>query len=178
MATSKHLEGLTTGFKANIIELLERLRKANVVMIPYEGIRTPQTQAKLWRQSRSTRDVQDALARMKEPAPWLASVLDGVGPCNGPHVTNALPGNSWHQWGLAVDCYWADRPGHAEWSVSKGGRRNGYRLYGAEAARLGLMSLGEVHNWDWPHVQQPVASAPTSTKGWAAIDAAMKERFG
>ena len=43
-----------------------------------------------------------------QKANFLASVLDGVGPQHGPHVTNALPGLSWHQWGEAVDCFWTE----------------------------------------------------------------------
>lgn len=57
-------------------------------------------QAKLWRQSRAIQEITAAIKKLASAkANFLASVLDGVGPQHGPHVTNALPGPSWLRWG-------------------------------------------------------------------------------
>jgi len=77
--------------------------------------------------------------------------------------TKALPGNSWHQWGEAVDC----DPVH-----NRG-------IYGEEARRLGL-TCGD--RWaglhDPRHVQlRPESSPRANGMTWPIIDAEMQKRF-
>ncbi len=79
--------------------------KHNINMIPTFGIRTLSDQAKLWRQSRSSLEINQEIQKLKASnCDYLANILISVGPQNGPHVTNSLPGLSWHNWGEAIDC--------------------------------------------------------------------------
>lgn len=80
----------------------------NLHVVVYE--RSPWEQARLWRQSRSTFKVNQQKSILRAAgAPWIAQVLEDVGPQReGPWRTNALPGQSWHQWGEAADVYVID----------------------------------------------------------------------
>ena len=174
---SRSLSTLDPEFRERLEVLLEACAARGVDMRPYCTERSPSDQARLWRQSRSTSEI-DKAARMlvDADAHWLAGVLLSVGPQSGKWATNALPGQSWHQFGLACDSYWL-KDGIAQWSAAKGGNANGYRVMAEEASRLGLRSLGDIG--DFPHVQGPADSSPRSAgMTWAEIDEAMRERFG
>jgi hypothetical protein len=45
----------------------------------------------------------------------MVSCFEKAGPKSGNWATNALPGLSWHQYGLAVDCYLVDAGGNPTW---------------------------------------------------------------
>lgn len=155
------------------------LEERNVKMVPYFGLRTPAEQAKLWRQSRTTADVKEAIAKLKaEKAPYLASVLEKGAPANGPWATNALPGQSWHQFGEGVDCYW-EVNGSPVWSASQiihGYPTNGYAHYSNFCQSFGLTSLASIG--DYGHLQLRAGSGPHKIMSWPDIDKAMKEKFG
>ena len=97
---------------------------------------------------------------------------------SGRHVTDAIPGLSWHQWGEAFDSFWVV-DGEAEWSTTREiNGLNGYRVYAVEAERLGLTAGGHWTNFkDWPHVQLRSASSPKSVFTIQEIDREMRERF-
>lgn len=168
MATNLSL--LVPEFKALVEKGLELCSDSGLEMRPICAIRTPQEQAKLWRQSRSLEEIRIKLSvlRMGE-ADFLADCIERVGPQNGPQVTKALPGFSWHQWGEAVDCMWIIN-GKAEWNDL-----TGYKKY-AEIMRSVGIKPGADFN-DFPHIQfrkQEISSLFTLKQ----IDAAMKEKFG
>lgn len=131
---------------------------------------SPQNQARLWRQSRNTADVRDAVAFLRHHgAPWLAGVLEGVGPiATGPRVTGALPGLSWHQHRRAVDVVWLV-DGKANWSTGQG---SGYRVWREECIRVGLHRGPES---DWAHMQEPAAGGPSM--GWPELDDVMRREW-
>lgn len=85
--------------------LIQNCANKGIKIVPVSGLRTLQEQAILWRQSRSTEtiNVQIAIYRNND-CDYMADLLEGVGPHEGAHVTNALPGYSWHNWGQALDC--------------------------------------------------------------------------
>ena len=174
------LDGLNQEFRAKIDDLVGRLRGIGVEMRPYFALRSPAEQASLWRQSRSTEEISAAVKRLQDAgAQYLAKVLCDVGPCHGMHVTNSLPGLSWHQWGEAVDCFWAVN-GKAEWSSSiiiDG--VNGYVMMANEAEKIGLTAGGRWPKFkDWPHVQMRVSGSPIA-EGMTLqeIDHEMQQRF-
>ena len=175
------LEGLEPKIYEMTSSLLDSLKSAGVEMRPCVAIRTPTEQAKLWRQSRSIEEIVSAIARLRNGgASYLAHVVDAVGPQHGPPVTQALPGLSWHQWGEAVDCFWAVNGG-AEWSTSKIlDGINGYKIYASRAKEFGLVAGGLWRSFkDWPHVQLRQQGSPTAAGySLAEIDKAMKTRFG
>lgn len=174
------LNQLTPAFRSKIADLLNRCKAKGFEMRPYMALRTPQEQAKLWRQSRSTEEINQKIAYFNENgAPYLASVLNNIGPQHGKEVTKAPPGLSWHQWGEAVDCFWLVNGG-AEWSATKKiNDINGYQLFAAEAVSIGLTAGGLWPKFkDWPHIQLQKANNPLSVMTLPEIDKEMKKRFG
>jgi hypothetical protein len=180
---SRDLFSLVPDFREAIGRVLSSCYEQGFEMRPYFTVRDPWTQARLWRQSRSIEEIMRAIRDLeKNGAAFLADVLRSVGPQQGPHLTDALPGLSWHQWGEAVDCYWY-LDGEAEWSTRRkvklndGREINGYRLYGEIAVAQGLTSGGFWHNLvDWPHIQKR-SGAILGDYAWPDIDREMQERF-
>ena len=168
-------------FKTKVLQLLEQCKsREGIRMYPNEGLRDPFKQAKYWRQSRPSGEIQAKITELKKQgALFLAHCIDSVGPQNGPHATDAIPGLSWHQWGEALDCFWLvdDK---AEWSTTrlvKG--KNGFHVYASLASAAGLTAGGLWTSFkDWPHVQLRKASSPLDNFTLQQIDAAMRERFG
>ncbi len=175
------LDGIDAGFRSQLEALLANLKARGVEMRPVQALRSPREQAVLWRQSRSAEEIAAGIARLKAgKADFLASVLESVGPQHGPHVTNSLPGLSWHQWGEAVDCFWAVN-GKAEWSTTLMlDGINGYRVYAATARDMKLEAGGLWTGFqDWPHVQiRPAPSPLAAGLTLAEIDTEMRKRFG
>jgi len=181
---SRDMNDLAPAFRQKAEELLQTLSDRGVPMYPFFTLRHPLEQARLWRQSRSKHEIDQAIADLRaEKADYIADRLEEAGPQDGPWVTNALPGNSWHQYGEAIDCFWAiDLDGNgvvdACWDTERTDYGvNGYREYARYADTLGL-TPGATFD-DWPHVQARPASSPyREGMTWDRIDAVMKERFG
>jgi peptidoglycan L-alanyl-D-glutamate endopeptidase CwlK len=76
-------------------------------LLIYCTYRSPIEQAKLYRQSRSTVEIDRKATMLTDRGfDFLAAILWGVGPQAGrlgSHVTKAGPGESWHQYKLAFD---------------------------------------------------------------------------
>lgn len=171
---------LVPDFRSKLNGLLQACKGNGVEMRPYFGIRPPFEQAKFWRQSRTREEIMAKIGWLRaQGAPFLAECLESVGPQNGPQVTNAIPGLSWHQWGEAVDCVWVV-DGKSEWSTQKKvGGVNGYTVYADQASALGLDPGGRWKSLkDWPHVQMRKTSSPAKIYSIAEIDNQMKAKFG
>jgi hypothetical protein len=174
---SRDLTLLTEEFQIDVGKLMRECTIIGVTMTPYFTLRTVWEQARLWRQSRPFSKIELTVATLRqEGGEYLAGIIEEVGSCNGPHVTNAIPGNSWHQFGQAVDCFWNVR-GDAEWSATvKIDEINGYHVYAESAVELGLRPGS---TWgDWPHVQKPKESAPNKLMSWENINEIMSDQFG
>ncbi len=174
------LDQLVPDFRPVVINLLFRCMQRGVEMRPYFTLRDPFEQARLWRQSRSTAQIEAKIAEFEQDgADFLAHCLRSVGPQHGDPVTNTPPGFSWHQWGEAVDCFWLV-DGKAEWSARKTiDGLNGYHVYAEEAAQLELTPGGHWRSFkDWPHVQFRAASNPGKLMSVTDIDVQMRMRFG
>lgn len=114
-----NLNDLVPELRPLVTQLLDKCAARNVRMVPNQTLRSPAQQAKYWRQSRSLVEINQAIAMLRAAgASYLADVLESVGPQSGDEVTKVLPGNSWHQWGEAIDCFW-EVDGKAEWSTTK-----------------------------------------------------------
>lgn len=139
---------LNNSFSIKLQNLLNICEKEGIIMKPYSGFRSLTDQAKIWRQSRSTTEVNDEINKLNtNGAPYLASVIQNVGPQKmGPELTNAIPGYCWHNYGQAMDCY-LEENGQANWN----GEAQGYKVYGQLAAESGLKWGGDFGDWD--HVQ-------------------------
>jgi peptidoglycan L-alanyl-D-glutamate endopeptidase CwlK len=169
---SQHLENLRPEFREKVEILLANCRKQGVVLRPFYGVRSLDEQARLWRQSRSRAEIERAIAFLqKQAAPKIAEILESVGPQIGRWATNALPGESWHQWGEAVDCFVYDEEAKkAVWSA----KHEGYRIYGEEARKLGLVSGYFWQSQDAVHVQLR-AEKVTKQYSWRQIQEKLLE---
>lgn len=180
---SRSLDDLTPEFKTKVESVLAIAATRGVIMKPFFTLRSVYDQAKLWRQSRTTAEIRGAIDMLhKNGAPFLASVLDGVGPQSGRWATNALPAFSWHQHGEAVDCYW-DVFGKTEWNATHD-PDNGYEVYATLAKEQGLEAG---HFWsakakDSVHIQLRAGSVEKMLErhglSMTDLDNMMKEKFG
>jgi len=180
MSTINDLKLLEPAFLVKVEKARSACAARGIVMVSFETIRTPHLQAKYYRQGRTRTQVEQAIDNLEKwGAPWLASVLENVGPQTGKRITGALPGQSWHHFGRAIDCYWdADpKPGlQLNWDVNaKVNGLNGWRVWAEEATRAGLVAAGPWFG-DWPHVQDTKQSKPPYS--WPELDRLMKARFG
>lgn len=84
---------------------IEACENAGLPILVYCTYRSPIEQAILFRQSHSKAKVEAKIAELS-PWPYLAKILIDVGPQKTlkKPVTNAGPGQSMHQYGLAYDC--------------------------------------------------------------------------
>ena len=170
---------LVPEFREKVEQLLANCKKLGYEMRPTETLRHPLIQAKYWRQSRTTQVINSKIIELQHAgAPFLATCIENAGSQSGPHVTNSIPGFSWHQWCEAIDCHWLLN-GKAIWDTQlliNGS--NGYRVYAEEAAKLGL-DAGML--WkkfpDAPHVQLRTIAAPYKLYSLKQIDAEMSKRF-
>ena len=165
---ARDLDSLVPDFRGVAQRLLEACSRAGYEMIPFFTLRTPEEQARLWRSSRSKDEVVAGIDWLnKNGAPWLASVLDGIGPQFAKaESTKAYPGFSWHQWGEAMDCYWLEN-GKARWDGL------GYHVYKEQGESQGLTLI----SWERCHVQLRPESHPGKIWLIPEIDRIMKERF-
>jgi peptidoglycan LD-endopeptidase CwlK len=173
------LDSLVDGFQQKVIQLIQNCEQGGIIMQPYFTLRDPFKQAEFWRQSRTTFEIQKKIEELKQSgAFFLAHCIESVGKKYGEHVTNAIPGLSWHQWGEAVDSVWVVNK-KSEWSTQitiKG--LNGYMVYADEAKKLGLDSgFFWTKFKDSPHVQFRKAPSPLVELTLIQIDAEMEKRF-
>lgn len=171
---------LDPAFAPQVVQLHEDCRANGTPMRSFFTLRTPEKQAELWRQSRTRTQVEAGIAWLRGAgAPTIAYIIETVGPQHGRWATNAVPGNSWHQWGTANDSF-ALVEGRQSWDTIPGqigGPGDAYyRFYAERAAELGLTSLGP-RLGDWVHVQAFPRSAPSREFSWPQIDAEMRRRF-
>ncbi len=104
---SRDLSLLQPKFKDKIDLILFNCKKEGYILTPFCTERNPWEQARLWRKSRTTEQVKKKISFLNsKKAYFLARVLDEVGPQKiGGWKTNSLPGTSWHQFGMAIDCF-------------------------------------------------------------------------
>lgn len=165
------LTKLAPAFHTKLVAAIAEAKAAGVEMVPYVTERSPWDQAREWRKSRSGAEVKAAIDMLKNSgAPFLAKCLEEVGPQpSGPWATNALPGQSFHQWGTACDLYWK-KDGKAEWSDM-----TGYAAFAAICKRMGLNPGYYWSSRDAVHVQLSADNKPNVA--WPALDRAMKTLF-
>lgn len=168
---SRNLSDLKPEFLQKIKFLIANCELRGIKMIPYLTYRSPKEQAKLWRQGRSTTTIKAKIKELKaQHCDYIADLIESVGPQAGTgKVTNALPGQSFHQFGEAVDFYWEKEKGTACWNHNELNQDglNGYKVLHEEAHKLNLytVTLDNGGNVDWPHIQfSPSGKPPYSLK--------------
>lgn len=165
---------LTDSFRTRLIPMLEDCKAQGFEMVPYVTLRHPLEQAKLWRQSRTTAEIIAKIKYLKDyGAPFLAQCIQSVGvQPTKPHVTNAVPGLSWHQFGRAADCFWRVPmvSGAATYWVGEG-----FDVFAKTIREHGL-TCGDSWN-DKDHVQDVAISSPLGLYSLKEIDRMMKDKF-
>jgi peptidoglycan L-alanyl-D-glutamate endopeptidase CwlK len=131
-------------------QLIQTMKDKGYEINPYYGLRTLEEQAKFYRRSRPTHVVNIAIQNLRDQGcDYLADIMTSVGPQPyGPWATDALPGESYHEWGLAMDCLLT--PGAA----------SDYEIYAETARDLGLTAGYYFHDCDMGHVQLGSTNLP------------------
>lgn len=167
------LDTLTPIFKEKVIQLLDNCKKRGAVLFTYTYIRDPWQQARLYRQSRTKSQINNAIKMLKDnKADFLAQVMEEVGVQYGRWASNSLPGCSWHQFENAIDSFVVDK-GVAVWRRSN----IGYQIYAEEAVKLGLTAGMYFSRSDAVHVQMDNCNVLQKYGNWSEIDRLMQIRF-
>lgn len=145
MQTSLDFTLLDFQFNDIVQKLLTSCVSAGLDCRPTSGFRSLESQARLWRRSRSRAEVEAELSRLRsEEGGFLADVLEGVGPQKTDKwATNCIPGFSWHNWGQALDCLL-----FRDDSMIENGDDPHYKTYGDLAKNLGLRWGGDFTGLD------------------------------
>ena len=161
------LDDLAPDMVARTIDVLDACARQGVRMVPYMGTRSAEVQARFWRQSRTSEVIGGRCSLLrKRQVGKLADLIEGVGPQSGRWATNALPGQSAHQYGLAVDCFLLLENGVAEWD----GNASGYEVYARAAEGAGLVA-GLTFD-DPVHIE--ARERPYDPKDWLSIQTALE----
>jgi hypothetical protein len=173
---SRELEDLNPGFKEKVDLLLKRCFNDGIVMRPFFTLRSVYDQAKLWRQSRCWEEISNKIEFLiSQEAYFIVDVLQSVGPTNGRWATNAIPGQSIHQYGYATDCYNLVKGDNSRYIANWDGDSNAYKIYAHHAKDLGMNAGYFWNKKDSVHVECSNFSIP---KDWKIIDEMMKDKFG
>ena len=104
---SRSIDDLVPEMGEKTRHVVELCAERGVDLLVYCTLRTLQEQAILFRKTRTRWAIEQKMMKLQERGfPFLAEVLEGVGPQDGPlgrHVTNAGPGESWHNYARAFD---------------------------------------------------------------------------
>lgn len=173
---SRDLTLLQPVFLEKLESALAEAKRQDVHMVPFDARRDVWQQARLWRRGRTSAQIRERVASLRAAnAGYLADVIESVGPQKGKWATNAIPGMSWHQWGLACDFYWdkngPDVPGGIEWNDL-----TGYKAFALIAQKAGLTSGFFWKSRDAVHIQLPAEAKPVGTL--ADISKAMLNLYG
>ncbi len=129
----------------------------------YCTLRPLEEQARLYRQSRSRREINRKKLKLQNRGfDFLAEILENVGPCYGRHVTNAGPGESWHNYGQAWDAV----PligGKPAWNYLEA--RDYWDAYGEAVRQAGMQWAGDWTRFrEYPHAQLKPGGNPLKTQ--------------
>src|SRR4051794_36330796 len=165
------LNELIPEFRANVTRGLAALAGEGLPFKPYFTLRDPVKQAGFWRQSRSKAVVDDKLQELTGlGCDFIVACFEKAGSQNGPRVTGALPGESWHQWGEAVDCFLEDAAGNAIWESPK------YARFGTVGDSNGMWWGGHFNDND--HWQHRRVEPPDVFGNIKRINDALRDRWG
>ena len=169
---------LSVEFQKKLDQLIKESSKAGRDVRFAATLRGPAMQARLWCRSRCVEEVQNAKQLMGYTAPKLASLLSEEFCGLGPPATCNLPGQSWHQWGQAVDIY-VVVGGVAVWEGSIA------KSVAQLAQKIGMFHSYFQRAWwmqkrHW-HVQLRPQETPLLIRGlcdsWSELQKYMEERF-
>tara|TARA_R110000751_G_scaffold101559_4_gene195703 strand:+ start:4414 stop:4953 length:540 start_codon:yes stop_codon:yes gene_type:complete len=161
---NEHVESVTVETQIKILETVRICTTHYGIAIQvYCGLRTCETQAKLYRQSRTRPEIMQKVQSYNDKGfPMLGEALMAAGPQSGvlgKHVTKAGPGESWHQYGEAVDCV-PVKNGKAIWESDE----PEWEIFGSAAEHCGLHWSGRWKKFkETAHVQVKAGGNPLSS---------------
>ena len=173
---SRDLDLLTPNFKILVEKVILSCEKRKVKLVPYSTLRGPLYQSRQWVKGRSRIQILAMIENFKnlgcpnmrksleqafleKPRKDLSSI-----------VTHSLPGESWHQWGEAVDMF-VEKKGKPDWTSEKY-----YKIYREEAEKLGLTSGGSFRKLVEPvHIQLSSLGKPQAS--FFTLDNRLGEKF-
>ncbi|MCW8330948.1 M15 family metallopeptidase [Photobacterium sp. SDRW27] len=143
-------------------------------LLIYCTLRPLEEQARLFRQSRSRQQIDLKSQKFRSRGlVFLADILESVGPCYGDHVTNAAPGESWHNYGQAFDAV----PligGKPAWNYMKA--RSYWDAYGEAVRQTGLYWAGDWQRFrEYPHAQLNPGGNPLKSMNADEVYTALQE---
>lgn len=160
-------------FRDGIDRLITLCSNSGLVVRLSSGLRTPLEQAALWRKGRAIEVIQQKICWLRDKdCDYLANCLLAVGPQDGEWVTNALPGDSWHNWGEAADFLCFDIKG----SPINSGDDPVYEDFQRLIPLAGLNNYGPNWKKDAGHVQLR-RNAPHQLYSLQDIDKVLEERY-
>lgn len=156
---SRDIEALTLPMATKAHATVDLCRQRGVDLLIYCTLRSLHEQAVLYRQSRTFAQIERKAVELSTLGfGFLAEILMKVGPQYGPHVTNAGPGESWHNYREAFDAV----PlvgGKPVWSYRQ--HRKLWDTYGECAEQVGLSWAGRWTRFrEYPHCQLRSAGNP------------------
>ncbi len=157
---SRDLNDLQPDVADKARRLLQRCADEGLDLLVYCTLRPVAEQARLYRQGRPLRQIERKAEELRRRwrRPDLADLLMDVGPQYGARVTYAGPGQSMHNYGLALDAV-PLRGGKAVWSARLPEDKALWERYGALAEEVGLEWAGRWTRFrEFPHVQRPGAA--------------------
>jgi len=119
--------------------------------------RSYEEQARLYRRGRSLKTIKQKAGELDRlySRPDLADILIGVGAQHGRRVTNAAPGQSFHNYKLAFDGV-PLREGKPVWGAKRQEDRDLWLQYGKAGKLAGLEWAGDWRRFkEYPHMQAP-----------------------
>ena len=101
---SREIKDLAPDVQVAVNLIVGACASEDVDILIYGTLRRLEEQAQLYRQSRSWVEIKHKIEKFRNRGlGFLADILQHIGPCYGPHVTNAAPGESWHNYAEAFD---------------------------------------------------------------------------
>jgi len=153
---SRRIEDLDSGTRAKAERFLVLTEEAGLDVLIYCTLRTFTDQAILYRQSRTLSVIKKMAHELSDTygRSDLANILLEAGPQSGPHVTNAAPGQSLHNYGKAFDGV-PLRGGKPVWGTSDKDDIRLWTVYGELAEMAALEWAGRWISFkEFPHCQQ------------------------
>lgn len=149
---SRNLSDLKEEVRIKAEEVIRRCSEKGVDLLIYCTLRTLEEQSRLYRQSRKFSVITKKIDSLnRQGLNKIANILESVGPCSGPYVTDAGPGESWHNYGEAFDAV-PLIDGKAAWDVKQ--FRNIWNIYGESVEKSGLVWSGRWKSFrEMPHAQ-------------------------
>lgn len=156
---SRQLNDLEPETRTQAYRLQAALNAARLNVVMYCTLRTIDEQARLFRQGRSIEMIREKIQELRELGRAdLAKVIEDVGPQYGKRiVTMAGPGQSLHNYGMAIDSV-PLLGGKPAWNPNDGtndeAEMSAWKRYGEIAEDCGFEWAGR---WKWfremPHIQ-------------------------